>query len=157
MQSDAELENMARKLGIPLITITTKDQLPKDKKNGAYIINMQDNDDGSGTHWTCFIIEGRHASYFDSFGLHAPANVQLYLYPYRPYLYNTKQIQSPTTGFCGEYCIFWLKYMTQFRNVPIRTRMLNFSRLWEKNTKDNLKKLKMFMKDCFEDGHFDNK
>jgi hypothetical protein len=156
MQSDQELSSICKRIGVPLIGIYTKDKLPKERRNGAYIINMQDDNAGSGSHWSSFIIEGRHAAYFDSFGIHAPANVQLYLYPYRPYLYNTKHIQSIQTGFCGEYCAFWLKYMYQFHNLSLRQRMINFDRLWTNNTSESLKKLKMYMKDVFKDKHFDN-
>ena len=43
--------------------------------NGAYIINLQNSNDGNGTHWYCLYIENKHAMYFDSYGGPPPKEV----------------------------------------------------------------------------------
>jgi hypothetical protein len=37
---------------LPLVDVVCKDRLPDRKLIGDYVINMQNNDDGDGTHWT---------------------------------------------------------------------------------------------------------
>lgn len=39
---------------------------------GAYIINIQSSEDGSGTHWVSLYLAKKKAFYSDSFGLPPP-------------------------------------------------------------------------------------
>jgi len=155
MNSDEDLHIYCKKLSIPLIGIYTKDELPKHKQQGAYIINLQDDNMGNGSHWCCFINEKGHFIYFDPFGLNAPSELQLWFG--KKYIYNSKQIQSISTGYCGIYNIFFLKYMYQFKHLSINDRLKRFMALWSKNPSENLKRLKIYMNDTMEDGKFDNK
>jgi hypothetical protein len=58
--------------------IYSKDLLPKDlKRSKFYIVNMQDHDEGNGTHWVVFYYNNPLTSiYFDSFGFVAPIQVE---------------------------------------------------------------------------------
>ena len=51
MLSNFDLEDMAEKDGLDLIGVFSKDMMPKERVMGSYIINLQDYDDGNGTHW----------------------------------------------------------------------------------------------------------
>ena len=55
MMTNVDLENMADKLGLPIVGVFSKDELIGDDKAprqiGSYYINMQDSTEGNGTHW----------------------------------------------------------------------------------------------------------
>ena len=52
--SASDIEDIAKKLHLPLQGVFSKDELPRNPVVGSYIINLQDADDGNGTHWTFF-------------------------------------------------------------------------------------------------------
>ena len=150
MNSNYELMEKAKKNGIHLVAITTKDNLPKRVENGAYIINLQDDyhsngTDNMGTHWVGLYVENEGAVYFDPFGFLAPANVELFLSKrFRTYHYNPQQIQDIDTGYCGIYVLCFLAYMIR-NKTTLPLRLYNFRKRWSKNTKDNLRLLKRFI------------
>eukprot|EP01033_Poteriospumella_lacustris_P008803 gene8803-6338_t len=84
MLTNYQLEELAKRMRIPLEFCGFKDELPKKlKANRSYIINMDDSIDektgkqSEGTHWTCFQFvkhpNGKEqAIYFDSFGAPPP-------------------------------------------------------------------------------------
>ena len=45
-------------------------------KAGAYIVNMEDSDDGNGAHWMGFIISKDIAVYYDSYGMSIPSGIK---------------------------------------------------------------------------------
>lgn len=142
MNTDIELENYCKRFGIPLVFIGTKDTLRNiPHKNGAYIINMDDHT-GMGTHWVTFILGlSKKPIYFDSFGVTAPSEIQRWFNG--EYLYNTLQIQDLSSGYCGIYCIFFLKYMYEHHHLPTSLRIKKFLNLWG-SPSDNLQKLKIY-------------
>ena len=92
---------------LPINGIFSKDRLPSLKK-GFYIINIQNSDEGSGTHWTCLYYSNDDSLYFDSFGFAAPMEVQQHL---KNYSYNDKQVQNIDSTACGYYCIAFIKFL----------------------------------------------
>lgn len=125
-----DLMRDASRLGIPLVGIYNKDKLPLHLKNGFYIINLQDDYDSngqdlSGTHWTCFYIEGNQAAYFDSFGFKPPVQVQNFLKPFIPYPYSNKVIQNVNSGVCGKYVVAFMKFMNENRQFKSLKRRLD--------------------------------
>ena len=70
--------------------IFNKDRVPE--LININLINLQDQDDGGGTHWTCFYYNKPLTSfYFDSYGFIAPTDVQEKI---TPYIFNDKDIQD---------------------------------------------------------------
>jgi len=139
-----ELEDESQKYNIPLIGIFNKDTLPSKRVSGAYIINLQDDfhadgQDLSGTHWTAFYIEGNKAVYFDSFAFPPPIQVQNFLKPFIPYDINNVQIQNIQTGYCGSYCISFLKFMIQQRKSSpnLSQRFNKFLHIFSMDVKKN--------------------
>lgn len=108
-----DLSELARKLKIHINGIYFKDSLPEKMKEGAYIINM-DNHTGNGTHWLGLFKSGDNVIYFDSFGLAAPDDIEKWIKKnnINGYYVNTKQIQNIKEGYCGQYVILFLYYMT---------------------------------------------
>ena len=89
--------------------VYSKDQLPELIKDKFYIVNLQDHDEGGGTHWTCFYYNYPSTSiYFDSYGFIAPRDVQTRI---SPYVFNEKDIQDFNSSACGWYCIAFIKFL----------------------------------------------
>ena len=89
--------------------VYSKDQLPELIKDKFYIVNLQDHDEGGGTHWTCFYYNYPSTSiYFDSYGFIAPRDVQKLI---SPYVFNEKDIQDFNSSACGWYCIAFIKFL----------------------------------------------
>lgn len=90
--------------------VHSKDQLPKELIRGKfYIINLQDHDEGNGTHWTVFYYNKPLESiYFDSYGFIAPIDVQEKI---NPYIFNDKDIQDMDSTACGYFCVAFIKFL----------------------------------------------
>jgi hypothetical protein len=90
--------------------VYSKDQLPGELiKDKFYIVNLQDHDEGGGTHWTCFYYNYPSTSiYFDSYGFIAPRDVQKRI---SPYVFIEKDIQDFNSSACGWYCIAFIKFL----------------------------------------------
>ena len=89
--------------------VYSKDQLPELIKDKFYIVNLQDHDEGGGTHWTCFYYNYPSTSiYFDSYGFISPRDVQKRI---SPYIFNEKDIQDFNSSACGWYCIAFIKFL----------------------------------------------
>lgn len=135
MISNFDIERICRKLKLPIIGVFSKDKLPQKRDIGSYYINLQDSDEGDGTHWTIAVIyndderetetittirenatsrgetkNGERvyrvgALYFDPFGVDMPREVNNFLSPFKPIPYNNRQIQGLRQSECGWYCI----------------------------------------------------
>ena len=90
--------------------IYSKDQLPQDlMRTKFYIVNMQDSDEGNGTHWVAFYYNKPLTSiYFDSFGFVAPIQVENRI---SPYIFNDADVQDYNSSACGYFCIAFIKFL----------------------------------------------
>lgn len=110
--SSIELSKEASKLGINLRGIYFKNTLPRKIEQGSYIINL-DSYPGQGTHWLGLFVDSQGATYFDSFGVMPPDDVEQFIKKkYKGYRMNTSQIQDIQEGYCGQYVLLFLYYMT---------------------------------------------
>ena len=112
--SDSDLYTLADKAGVKLNNVVSRDELTKMPYDN-YIINLAPST-SAGTHWVALYLpsgSGRQAVYFDSFGMIPPLEVIKLIRNsgHSAYLCNDKQIQDVRSGFCGEYCLAFLKYM----------------------------------------------
>lgn len=92
-----------------------KDQLPKKMNNKCYIINMQDSDEGSGSHWVAVMdVNPKETVYFDSFGENdAPIDIEKFLKTRKKgkkLMRNKIQLQKLDSSSCGEYCIYFVNH-----------------------------------------------
>ena len=157
MLTDSEVEDLAKRMNIPLEGVYFKDMLPKKlKTNKVYIINLQDSendngDDNSGTHWIMAYIRQTPKNqlqpiYFDPYGCPPPENVKNIIENQcnMKCPYTTKDIQSLMNNACGFYClaishfICASKYRTNdlYKDVDDFMDMfddLNHSVDWKKN------------------------
>jgi hypothetical protein len=90
--------------------VYSKDQLPNELiKDKFYIVNLQDHDEGNGSHWVSFYYNYPSTSiYFDSYGFIAPRDVQKRI---TPYIFNDKDIQDFNSSACGFYCIAFITFL----------------------------------------------
>lgn len=139
MQSNIDLMDEAKKLHIPLVDVVCKDKLKNVRyRQGNYgiIVNLQDDFDASGvdlsgTHWCVIYVEGNKACYFDPIGFPPPADVQLWLYRFKPYPYNAQQVQDESKLWCGMYCLHFIQFMVNNQQIKsLHTRMDAFLKLY---------------------------
>lgn len=87
-----------------------RDSLPNTSpwRNECMIVN-HDSYVNSGTHWTCFVKQGKNIYYFDSFGKLAPP-LELIKYWGSECLvsYNSERYQNFDTIICGHLCLKFL-------------------------------------------------
>jgi len=83
--------------------VFSKDTLPKQMKTGWYIINMQNEKDGHGSHWVAMKYGDDEIIYCDSFGIYPPVEVMKKVK--NDVIYNSKQIQDMNSTACGWFCI----------------------------------------------------
>jgi len=92
--------------------VYSKDQLPPSQeliRTKFYIVNMQDHDEGEGTHWVVFYYNKPLTSiYFDSFGFPPPEDVEEVI---KEYIYNDEDIQDLESTACGYFCIAFIKFL----------------------------------------------
>ena len=157
MLTDIQIEDLAKRMKVPLQGVYFKDEIPKPYNyNKVYIVNLQDseNDDGdqnSGTHWTMLYIRETPKGqlqpiYFDPYGCPPPEiikkTVEKQTMMNCPY--TTKDIQSLMNNACGFYCLALAhficasKYRTNdlYKDVDDFMDMfddLNHSIDWKKN------------------------
>ena len=63
-----------------------------------------------GTHWTAIFI-GKTAEYFDSFGEKPDPEFEQFMNTHCfSWTFNSKQLQSLVSYYCGHYCIFYCMY-----------------------------------------------
>ena len=163
MLTNFDIERIARKLKLPIVGVYSKDELfDMNRHIGSYYINMENSNDGDGTHWVLAKIyddderneedasKQTHkvgAVYFDPFGLDMPKEVERFLSPFKPIPYNNRQIQSIRTTQCGWYCLA-CDYALEHKQYD-DTYLEDFEKfiaLWSSRPEDNLKLLKSFFK-----------
>jgi hypothetical protein len=110
--SNFQLMNLIKdkKLDYYFAGVYSNDLLPKELiRDKFYIINLQDHDAGSGTHWTVLYYNKPLTSiYFDSYGFPSPLDVENRI---KPYIYNNKEIQDFDSSACGYYCIAFILFL----------------------------------------------
>lgn len=111
---DELMDSFARRTGCEA---TTQNPLP-----GAYIINMADSRTSNGSHWVALWIQNGKVVYFDSFGIAPPQEVRKFAerFGVTNILINPGQIQSISSGHCGQYCLSFLHAMCYGNGTVIK-------------------------------------
>ena len=141
MLTDLQVEDLAKKMSVPLAGCFFKNELPSNLDyNKVYIINLQDSetDDGeqnSGTHWTMGYIRQtpkgqKQPIYFDPYGCPPPENVKK-IFEKQTNMkcpYTEKDIQSLMNNACGFYCLAMAHFIcaSRFRTNDLYTDIENF-------------------------------
>lgn len=126
--SNFDLVSYSKALKIPLIKLLAKDLYDDiEPRVGAYIVNMEDSDDGNGTHWVGFIISENIACYYDSYGMGIPSDIKRFLKRFKKRLtviYSIDQIQTMKSVACGWYVLYFLYFFTVLHKGDTNFRLL---------------------------------
>ena len=155
--SNFDIMDICKYLNLPLVEVFMKNQLPKIKKIGYYVINLQSIIDGSGTHWTllCNIPDRRF--YYDSFGFGPPQLVEKWIGKIDNYYINPTRLQYETSSFCGWYCVSVMYHSYNWKpkgKSNIESRIKSFNKLYnKKDYKKNYQKMIEYFDDIFKAPH----
>ena len=143
--SNVEITDICNRLGIKLNGIYMRDELTKSKlRNGNYIINL-DSAGGNGTHWTAFIKHNKNIYYCDSFGVQPPQEEITVFHQNQDHIFfNDTHMQDIKSVMCGYYCIAFFLFM-KVNKQNIRQKLIRYSKLFTKNTKQNDNLIKNFI------------
>lgn len=167
MLSNFDIERICRKLKLPIVGVFSKDKLPEERTIGSYYINLQNHNDGNGTHWVMAKIycddereietvavdsKGKRlhrcgALYFDPFGIGMPREVEEFLKPFKPIAYSTRHIQNVNTSQCGWFCIL-CDYTLEHKQdtESYLDDFEKFLNMWDDKQTKNLELLKSYFK-----------
>jgi len=143
--TNIQLYNISMKNRIPLLDVISKDEFPfivfKDKPKNI-IINLANSKD-DGTHWVGLYYDKGRFFYFDSFGFNAPIIINNTIEDYvDSYMYSNKMIQNPNSGWCGSFCLAFLKCMNEKSKKTLHEKYESFVHLFDDNVENNLRILK---------------
>jgi hypothetical protein len=135
--SSLDLERIAKTLKLPLIGVFSKDNLPNRCYVGSYIVNMQDETAGNGTHWVLLkVFKTKEVIYFDSFGMPFPPKIKDFVKG--KIATSNREIQDIDATTCGYFCLACDQYMThQNKKRPVYERFDDFLNIFKANTKKN--------------------
>jgi len=140
---DSEIKQILQKNHIKINGIVPKDKLPKPLKNGWYIINLENSNEG-GSHWTCFKYINGNIAYIDSFGICSPIEVLEKVKKNCSLEYSTVDTQELDSTACGWFCISAIIYDGNNKAKPFDYKGF-LSHFDLKNTKNNDLRLKTLL------------
>ena len=90
--------------------VYSRDNLPKQIKDGAYVINLDEHKD-TGTHWIALFCKKNEIVYFDSFGVeHIPEEIKKFI-GNKDIKANIYQVQATNSIMCGYFCIGFIDFV----------------------------------------------
>ena len=92
------------------IGVYSRDNLPKQIKDGAYVINLDEHDD-IGTHWIALFCKTNEIVNFDSFGVeHVPEEIKKFI-GNKNIKANIYRVQANDLVICGYFCMGFIDFM----------------------------------------------
>ena len=141
--SNFDIIEICKQRKIPLINVIAKDEENLMKKNGNYVINLQ-NHNQRGSHWTALVMTKSDCIYMDSFGQPPPQEIDDFLknkYKKENINYNTMIIQDMKSDYCGYFCIAFLKSNKENKNKGLLRKLNIFQNIFSTDTIKNDKLL----------------
>ena len=100
------------------------DNLPNKIKDGAYVINLDENSD-IGTHWVALYAKNNDIAYFDSFGVeHIPKEIKVFI-KNKNVKTNILRIQAYDSILCGYFCIGFINFMFKGKSLTKYTNLFS--------------------------------
>ena len=104
--------------------VFSRDNLPYNIKNGAYVINLDEYRD-IGTHWIALYVNNKTATYFDSFGVeHIPREIMKFI-TRKKIITNIYRIQAYGSIMCGYFCIGFINFMFNGKSLTDYTNLFS--------------------------------
>ena len=92
--------------------VYSRDNLPDQIKDGAYVINLDEYSD-IGTHWIALYVNTKTVTYFHSFGVeHIPKEIKNFINN-KNIIANLFRVQAYDSRMCGHFCIGFINFMFQ--------------------------------------------
>ena len=105
--------------------VFSRDNLPNNIKNGAYVINLDEYHD-IGTHWVALYVNNKTIIYFDSFGVeHIPKEILKSIGNNKKIITNIYRIQAYDSIMCGYFCIGFTNFMFDGNGVTDYTNLFS--------------------------------
>ena len=104
--------------------VFSRDNLPNNIKNGAYVINLDEYHD-IGTHWVALYVNNKIAIHFDSFGdEHIPKEIMKFIVHRKKITY-IYRIQAYDSIMCGYFCIGFINFMFNGKSLIDYTNLFS--------------------------------
>ena len=105
--------------------VYSRDNLPNKRKDGAYVINLDDYSD-IGTHWVAlWVNNNNNVTYFDNFGVeHIPKEI-IKLIENRNIKTNIFRIQAYDSIMFGYFCIGFIDFMFKRKTLNEYTNLFS--------------------------------
>ena len=105
--------------------VYSRDNLPKQIKDRAYVINLDKHKD-TGTHWVALFCKTKgEVVYFDSFGLeHIPEEIKKFI-GNRNIKANIFRVQANNSVMCGYFCIGFIDFMLASKTLIDYTNLFS--------------------------------
>ena len=101
--------------------VFSRDNLPNTIKNGACVINLDENHD-IGTHWVALYVNKKTVTYFDSFEVeHIPKEIIKFIS--KKNITNIFRIQAYDSIMCGYFCIGFINFMFNGNSLTYYTNL----------------------------------
>ena len=115
--------------------VYSRDNLPDEIKDGAYIINLDEYSD-IGTHWVAlYVVSNNDVTYFDSFVVeHILKEIKTFINN-KNIKTNIFRIQAYGSIRCGYFCIGFINFMLPGKNL---TNFTNLFSPYDFNKNDNI-------------------
>ena len=105
--------------------VFSRDNLPNNIKNGAYVINLNEYHD-IGTHWVALYVNNKTATYFDSFGVeHIPTEIMKFIARKKKIRRNIYRIQAYDSILCSYICIGSINFMFNGKSLTDYTNLFS--------------------------------
>ena len=104
--------------------VYSTNNLPKKKKDGAYVINLDEYAD-VGTHWIALFCNRNEIVYFDSFGVeHVPEEIKEFV-GNKNIIANIFRVQANDSVMCGYFCIGFIDFMLADKKLTDYTSLFS--------------------------------
>ena len=104
--------------------IYSRDNLPNNIKNEAYVINLDEHTD-IGTHWVALHVHNIKNIYFDSFGIEHIFKEVIKFIVKKNIISNIFRVQAYDSIMCGYYCIKFINYMFKGKSLADFTNLFS--------------------------------
>ena len=104
--------------------VFSRDNLPNNIKNGAYVINLDEYHD-IGTHWVALYVNNKTIIYFGSFGVeHIPREIMKFI-ALKKIITNIYRIQAYDSIMCSYFCIGFINFMFNGKSLTDHTNLFS--------------------------------
>ena len=105
--------------------VFSRDNLPNKIKDGAYIINLDDEYSDIGAHWISLYVKNNGITYFDSFGVeHIPKEIKQFI-DSKNVISNVFRIQAYDSILWGYFCIGFINFMFKGKSLTDHTNIFS--------------------------------